>query len=109
NAGNNIDLDEPVGHTTVPSPNPYDVFWSGSSTLATAGQWTPGDLGTYVTREDLAAQATYEGLGWDFDGDWTWDAERAHPVPAGVDFPSVPVTLDLAGGTDEGAGVTEQG
>jgi uncharacterized repeat protein (TIGR02543 family) len=109
NANNNIDPDEPVGHTSVPNPNPYDVFWSGSSTLATAGQWTRGDLGAYVTRDDLARQETYEGLGWDFDGDWTWDAVRTHPVPSGVDFPSVPVTIDLAGGTDEGAGVTEQG
>ncbi len=109
NANNNIDSGEPVGHTSVPNPNPYDLFWSGSSTLDTAGQWTLADLGTYATPEELADRSTYEGIGWDFESVWAWDAVRAHPVPAGVELPSVPVTLDLAGGTDDGANVAEQG
>ncbi|WP_244931176.1 InlB B-repeat-containing protein [Nocardioides sp. W7] len=109
-ANNNIDTTTPVGHTTVPTPNPYDVFWSGSTTLDTAGAWTRGNLGTYTSRDDLARQATYESLGWGFGaGAWRWDDERDHPVPAGVTFPSVELDLDLAGGTDGGANPATHG
>lgn len=109
NATNNIDATTPVGHTTTPTPNPYDVFWSGSTTLDTAGAWARGELGAYTTRADLARQATYEGIGWDFTagtGAWRWDAERAHPVPAGVTFPGVAVAIDLGRGDDGGANPT---
>ena len=112
NANNNIDAQAPVGHTDAPTPNPYDVFWSGSTTLDTVGAWTLGDLGTYTSREELADQATYEALGWDFSsevGAWRWDEEREHPLPRGVSMPSVDLDLDLAGGTDDGANPATHG
>jgi uncharacterized repeat protein (TIGR02543 family) len=113
NANNNIDPTTPVGHTSAPTPNPYDVFWSGSSLLDAGGDaWTRGQLGTYTSRDDLARQATYEGIGWDFTagtGAWRWDDERRHPVPAGVTFPEVDLELDLAGGTDGDANPATHG
>ncbi|MBO1900709.1 InlB B-repeat-containing protein [Leucobacter weissii] len=91
NADNNIDPAAPVGHTSAPDPNPFDVFWSGSSALDTAGQWTVGDLGQYATREELGAASTYTDLGWDFENGWRWDAEAGHPVPQSA--PSITTAL----------------
>jgi uncharacterized repeat protein (TIGR02543 family) len=116
NTDNNIDATTPVGHTSAPNPNPFDVFWSGSTTLDTAGAWTRGTLGSYASRDDLGRQATYEAAGFTFDagtgdgtGAWRWDAERRHPVPAAVTLPDVAVDIDLAGGTDGGANPDRHG
>src|SRR5690606_4669804 len=45
----------------------------------------PGELnknGTATSADDLAAQATYESLGWDFSNAWRWDSVLGHPIPA---------------------------
>jgi hypothetical protein len=104
-AANNIDPSAPVGHTTAPDPNPYDLLWTGSSLLsAGAPTWIVGDLGTYVPAADLAQQATYEALGWDFTpgtGDWRWAADLEHPVPVRADLDGYDeIAYRLNGGTN---------
>lgn len=45
---------------------------------------------TAKTAEELSAQTTYEGLGWDFANIWTWSTSLGHPVLKGVEEPAKP-------------------
>jgi predicted phosphodiesterase len=46
-----------------------------------AGPGTKNQHGSDATAEELAQQATYDTLGWDFTNAWRWDDALGHPVP----------------------------
>jgi hypothetical protein len=75
-----------------PYGNSFALTWSGNHPYSYSGCtgtadpltgskcWTIGDNGTATDPAALAAQATYDGLGWDFTDTWAWDATVQHPV-----------------------------
>ncbi|WP_244930848.1 DUF2341 domain-containing protein [Nocardioides sp. W7] len=82
-----------VGYTGYPG-------WSASNNLANqaitiggatvTGPGTANQHGTDKTAAELAQQATYEAIGWDFASSWRWDATLGHPVPKYVTAAEVP-------------------
>lgn len=73
-----------VGYTA------YDG-WSASDNLASSeitisgspvtGPGTKNQHGADTSPAELAAQSTYEALGWDFANTWAFDSVLGHPVP----------------------------
>ncbi|GGI09160.1 DUF2341 domain-containing protein [Isoptericola cucumis] len=74
-----------VGYTAYDGWTARDNLANAAITVAgetVAGPGTRNQHGTDATAAELAQQATYEKLGWDFVSAWTFDDERGHPVPA---------------------------
>ncbi|TDE29540.1 DUF2341 domain-containing protein [Nonomuraea mesophila] len=82
-----------VGYTGYDGWTAQDNLASDAITIGgrtVTGPGTKNQHGTDTTAEQLARQATYEGLGWDFAGAWSWDGERGHPVPKYVSSDEAP-------------------
>jgi uncharacterized repeat protein (TIGR02543 family) len=66
----------------------FDLAWDSDIDLVSvpgelATTWSIGHDGAPATPAQLAAQDTYEGIGWDFSaaGTWRWEPVMGHPVP----------------------------
>lgn len=53
------------------------ITLSGDTVTGTATNQNGAD----TSAAELAQQGTYEGIGWSFDTDWTFDKTLGHPVP----------------------------
>ncbi|HTW17422.1 MAG TPA: metallophosphoesterase [Nocardioides sp.] len=101
NANNNRNFDA-EGHVeqTVKTrgTGTYDLAWDSdidltsvpSETGATGTTWRIGHDGSPASPAELARQATYEGIGWDFaagSGTWRWEPVMGNPVPRNAQVP----------------------
>ncbi|WP_378040852.1 DUF2341 domain-containing protein [Citricoccus parietis] len=86
-----------VGYTGYDGWTAEDNLANSAITIsgdAVTGPGTKNQHGTDVAAAELAQQATYENLGWDFANHWSFDETLGHPVPK--------YTYSLAGqGTEE--------
>jgi len=74
-----------MGHYRTPGFVLEDNLANEEITVGGERPESPGEgnkQGTDTAPALLAQQQTYTELGWDFEQDWRWDAERGHPVPA---------------------------
>lgn len=73
-----------IGWTSYDGWTATDNLASTEITIAgsaVTGPGTKNQHGVDTSPADLAVQATYEGLGWDFANTWSWDSVLGHPVP----------------------------
>ncbi|MBR5536809.1 MAG: metallophosphoesterase family protein, partial [Clostridia bacterium] len=85
--------------STADATTANNLYWDEMKVFHTAGEdeisatqtncTTHEELGvSAATKEELGEQATYEALGWDFEGVWVWSEELGHPVLDGFEVPS---------------------
>ncbi|MEV0611954.1 DUF2341 domain-containing protein [Nonomuraea sp. NPDC050404] len=82
-----------VGYTGYDGWTAQDNLASGEITIGgqpVTGPGTKNQHGTDATADQLARQATYAALGWDFAGKWSWDGTLGHPVPKYVSSAEAP-------------------
>lgn len=73
-----------IGYTAYDGWNASDNLASTDITIngsPVTGPGTKNQHGVDTAPADLALQATYEALGWDFVNIWSWDEMLGHPVP----------------------------